>query len=197
MSREISTTWIKDQSNNDSNREIIDFKGDLNSFGEFTCPNGDYFEGQFFGSISDRSGHLTKPRENGCFTVGLWKNGLLDGIVDMETEGGGWKRVAFKKGLKHGLERSFGGAYPQVNNPKRVACYQEDEIGTKCSTLNHLKNDILYTRLIWRLQLIKTQNRGCVRALELCGESRSLKSACFINSFLIYRRHLTDILGSS
>ena len=128
LSKEISSTWTKDQSNNDINRQIIDFKGDLNSWGEFTCPNGDYFEGQFFGSFSDRSGHLTKPRESGCFTVGLWKSGLLDGIVDMETEGGGWKRVAFKKGLKHGLERSFEGAYPKVNNPKRVACYQEDEI---------------------------------------------------------------------
>ena len=97
LSQEISTTWIKDQSNNDTHRKIIHFKGNLNSSGEFTCQNGDYFEGQFFGSVGDRSGHLTKPRESGCFTVGLWKSGLMEGIVDMETEGGGWKRAAFKQ----------------------------------------------------------------------------------------------------
>ena len=48
LSQEISTTWIKDQSNNDTHRKIIHFKGNLNSSGEFTCQNGDYFEGQFF-----------------------------------------------------------------------------------------------------------------------------------------------------
>ena len=70
LKEEVTNTWTKDQSNNDTCRHVLDFQGDLNGTGMFSCRNGDYFEGQFRGSLYDRTGHLTKPREAGCYTVG-------------------------------------------------------------------------------------------------------------------------------
>ena len=124
---EVFNTWTKDQSNNDTTRQILDFQGDLNGHGYFTCANDDYFEGQFNGSVRDRYGHLTKPREAGRYTVGTWKNGLLDGVIDMEIERG-WIRCAYKNGCKHGLERTYDGPYANAENLRRVALFKEDKV---------------------------------------------------------------------
>lgn len=116
----------KDRVNNDIDRQIIDVHGDLTGKGGFTCNNNDYFEGEFFGSIGDRYGHLTKiTTENGCYCVGRWSNGLMEGMFDLE-ESDRWKRAIYHKGLKHGLERTFGGAYTNVENLQRVAFYCND-----------------------------------------------------------------------
>ena len=124
---QVYNTWTKDQSNNDTNRQILDFKGDLNGHGSFTCANGDYFEGQFHGSLGNRYGHLTKPREDGCYTVGTWKNGHMEGVMDMEIEGG-WIRCPYKNGCKHGIERIFTGPYPNARGLKRIALFKEDQV---------------------------------------------------------------------
>ena len=81
--------------------------------GGFECVNNDYFEGEFFGSINDRIGCLTKITENGCFSIGKWSNGFMDEIFDL-TETSGWKRARYKNGLRHGLERKFNGIYPNT-----------------------------------------------------------------------------------
>ena len=66
--------------------------GDINGQGVFVCPSNDYFEGEFFGSVHDRYGHLTKFSEDGCFCVGKWTNGLMEGVFDL-TQTQGWKRA--------------------------------------------------------------------------------------------------------
>jgi hypothetical protein len=50
----------------------------LNGDGYLTFSNGDYFVGEFFGSVSDREGILTKIRQNSLKTFATWKNGLLE-----------------------------------------------------------------------------------------------------------------------
>ena len=65
--------------------------------GGFDCGNNDYFEGQFFGSVYDRYGHLTKvTSEDGCYCVGKWTNGLMEDIFDL-TETDGWRRARYQR----------------------------------------------------------------------------------------------------
>ncbi len=46
--------------------------------GSLTLSNGDYFVGEFFGSVFDREGTLTKLKDAFTKTSGRWKNGLLE-----------------------------------------------------------------------------------------------------------------------
>ena len=46
--------------------------------GSLTFSNGDYFVGEFFGSVFDREGTLTKLKEGFTKTSGRWKHGLLE-----------------------------------------------------------------------------------------------------------------------
>ena len=88
-----------------------------------------YLIGEFFGSIHDRYGHFTKFSDGVCcFTVGHWKNDLMEGVLDMELPSGGWTRASYSKGLKHGLERKFDGPYPKVQCLQRIAFYDNDSI---------------------------------------------------------------------
>lgn len=88
-----------------------------------------YFIGEFFGSIHDRYGHFTKYGNGLCyFTVGHWKNDLMEGVIDMELPSGGWTRASYSKGIKHGLERQFNGPYPNVQYLQRIALYNNDSI---------------------------------------------------------------------
>ena len=77
--------------NNDIERQIQNIYGSINGKGGFDTPNSDYFEGEFFGSVHDRYGHLTKIREDGSYCVGKWTNGLMEGIFDL-TKIDGWTR---------------------------------------------------------------------------------------------------------
>jgi len=61
-----------------SNKKVL--TGD----GVLTFSNGDYFEGEFFGSVGHRSGVLTRVAENGLKTTATWKNGLIQ--VNKKTE---------------------------------------------------------------------------------------------------------------
>jgi len=117
-----------DNVNNDLERKIDRIHGDINGSGGFDCGNNDYFEGQFFGSVYDRHGYLTKiTSEDGCYCVGKWTNGLMEDIFDL-TETDGWKRARYQCGLKHGLERKFHGTYPDAKVLQRVAFYCNDSI---------------------------------------------------------------------
>ena len=40
--------------------------------------SGNYFVGEFSGSVMNREGVLTRVNENGLKTTGTWKNGLLE-----------------------------------------------------------------------------------------------------------------------
>ncbi len=46
--------------------------------GSLTFSNGEYFVGEFFGSVFDREGTLTKLKDGFTKTSGNWKNGLLE-----------------------------------------------------------------------------------------------------------------------
>ena len=50
--------------------------------------------------------------------------------MDFEIDGG-WKRGAYKKGLKHGLERKFDGPYTNVKNLRKVTLFREDHVDGK------------------------------------------------------------------
>ena len=48
--------------------------------GSLTFSNRDYFVGQFFGSVRDRAGILTRLNQGSLKTFGSWRNGLLEVI---------------------------------------------------------------------------------------------------------------------
>ena len=75
--------------------------------------------------LISRYGHFTKISEDGCYIVGQWRNGLMEGVFDLE-DVHGWKRACYKNGLKHGLQRCFSGSYAGVQALKRVAFYTND-----------------------------------------------------------------------
>ena len=46
--------------------------------GSLSFVSGNYFVGEFSGSVMNREGVLTRVNENGLKTTGTWKNGLLE-----------------------------------------------------------------------------------------------------------------------
>ena len=86
----------------------IDYEGE----GIVVYESGDYFEGKFHGLGTNRSGVLTRlGTGNGALTWGTWNNeDQLEGVADEEIpeDGGCWRRSVYKRGLKHGISRTFG-----------------------------------------------------------------------------------------
>lgn len=56
----------------------LDDKGLLEGTGSILFSNGNYFEGEFYGSIRDRSGTLTLSKDGCVKTIGKWCNGLKE-----------------------------------------------------------------------------------------------------------------------
>ena len=56
----------------------INEKTQLHGYGCLTLKNGDYFKGDFFGSISDREGELIRLSDAGSAIEGTWRNGRAE-----------------------------------------------------------------------------------------------------------------------
>ena len=81
------TKLITDTSNNDLNKKIVSLTVEgapvhdttnIRGDGEVTFDNGDYFRGEFYGSVGNREGKLVKVTQDGAITYGTWRSGLLE-----------------------------------------------------------------------------------------------------------------------
>ena len=77
--------------------------------GTLHLEDGSIFKGWFSDDFENRIGVFTPwSSKSARTTTGRWVNGLLEGLVWIENEYGGYEETFFRNGVKNGPSRAFG-----------------------------------------------------------------------------------------
>jgi len=90
--------------------------------------NGDTFKGWFSSDFQQRIGVLTRWSHYGLKTSGQWHGGLMDGLMVMENEFGGYEEANFSSGRRHGPSRAFGPCPQRSDNLWQVSFYHHGKL---------------------------------------------------------------------
>jgi len=124
--------------------------------GTLHLEDGSTFKGWFSDDFQNRIGVLTPwSSKSSRTTTGRWTNGMLNGLVWIENEYGGYEETYFKNGVKNGPSRAFGPCPKRSDNLWHVCNY---------------RNGVM-TGQFWRGSLGGGYTTGVAENNEISGES--------------------------